>query len=296
MLAQKIDAVLPLVISDYERFCVQQTTLEAFMKPLGTCWVVTTDRDYKTLSARIGGGRYQVLPESELVPEMRFFPKVKGWYRQQLIKLAIADWVATDFYLTLDADVLCTRLVQYQDLVRENRAPCFAHPDDRFPEWYANSERVLDMHRSGIYHNVTPCVLSKAGVISLQGYLAKRAEEVKLPFHTSEVFYHLLHRLPSFQMAWRVFLLRTLPWTEYSLYYTYLENVALFDLYHFWTKNCIYSVEESIWSVGQFADWDPRRVFSDMNKYCFCVVQSRTGIAASEVAARIAPFLGTCAT
>ena len=36
---------------------------------------------------------------------------MRGWLTQQIVKLAMAERVESDFYLTLDADVICTRTV-----------------------------------------------------------------------------------------------------------------------------------------------------------------------------------------
>ncbi len=290
MSEQKLDAVVPLTLADFERFRLLQRTLDTFMGALNTCWVVTADRDYAELCRRIGGDRYRVLSESELLPELRLFPQVKGWYRQQLIKLAIAERVVSDFYITFDADVLCVRPVHYADLIQAGRAPCFAHPTDVFPEWYRGSEKVLGMRRSGVYHNVTPAILSRAGVLQLQEYLGKRAQAVQLPWRATEALYYLSRLLPGSTPAWRLYLLRALPWTEYSLYYTYLESSGLFDRYHAWSKRCCYAIDDSVWTRDQFEEWDARRCFTSTD-YFFCVVQSRTGIAPQAVLDKIEPFL-----
>ena len=106
-----LDAVLPLKVEDYERSKILRRSLELFFNDLRICWVVTPDKDYDELKSHFREHNYCVVPESSLVPEFRFFRNVSGWYKQQLIKLAIAERIETDFYLTLDSDVICIKPV-----------------------------------------------------------------------------------------------------------------------------------------------------------------------------------------
>src|SRR5690606_42105927 len=71
-----------------------------------------------------------LLSEDALVPELREH-RARGWYRQQLIKLAIAERVASDYYLTFDADVVATRPITIERLLPGGRAPCTLLPGDR---------------------------------------------------------------------------------------------------------------------------------------------------------------------
>src|SRR5688500_14503099 len=87
---QKVDAVVPLTLKDYDRFEILQKSCNRFLRGLGTCWVVTPDREAGTLSGLIHDGRFRVVPETDVVPEFRLFRSIPGWYKQQLIKMAIA--------------------------------------------------------------------------------------------------------------------------------------------------------------------------------------------------------------
>lgn len=55
-----------------------------------------------------------VINEEGLLPALRDFPDLMGWYRQQLIKLAAANLVNTEFFLTLDADVILCKPLQIE--------------------------------------------------------------------------------------------------------------------------------------------------------------------------------------
>lgn len=64
--------------------------------------------------------KIELINEEDVCPELRtnpdttsLWPKVNsGWYRQQLIKLAMHEHVPTPFYMTLNTDVLFVRPVQ----------------------------------------------------------------------------------------------------------------------------------------------------------------------------------------
>ena len=70
----------------------------------------------------------------------------------QLVKLSIATMVETDFYLTLDADVVCVKPLRFDALIRDGRAVTNTTSEDWHSDWYGWCERVLGMRRSGITH------------------------------------------------------------------------------------------------------------------------------------------------
>ena len=80
-----------------------------------------------------------MINEEDLLPALRDFPKCGGWYRQQLIKLAAANLVNTEFFLTLDADVILCKPLRLENLVRSGRA--LLHPADRHKHtnWWERS-------------------------------------------------------------------------------------------------------------------------------------------------------------
>jgi Family of unknown function (DUF6492) len=57
-------------------------------------------------------------------------------------------------------------------------------------------------------HGVTPAILSREATILLQDYLTTRARMLRLDARSN----------------WRTFLVLSIPWTEYALYYTFLEH------------------------------------------------------------------------
>jgi hypothetical protein len=265
---RRLDAVLPLRAADCDRAEILFRSLEALFAPLGTCYVVAPDEDVRAVHPCVPRGRYLVVPESDVIPEIGRFrttarlraklrligPPIHGWYVQQLVKLAIAERIGTPFYLTLDADVICVRPTRYEDLVVDGRALVQTTPPNH-PEWNDDAERVLGLPRSGRQWGVTPAVLSVDAVRALAAHLGGT--------------------------TWRKFLLKSLPWTEYALYHTFLEQTGLFDRYHaHGGHDAIYS--NCVWMESEFEDWDPAATRTP-----FSVVQSATRIPPERVAAKL---------
>jgi hypothetical protein len=158
----RIDAVLPLTAADADRAQILFRSLDRFFEPLRTCFVVVPDRELSAVRARIPTECTELVPESDVIPEIRWFwtmarmraklrlvgPPIHGWFVQQLVKLAVGERVETPFYVTLDADVLCVRETRYDDLVRDGRALVQTSPPNH-PEWNDDAERVLGLPRSG---------------------------------------------------------------------------------------------------------------------------------------------------
>jgi hypothetical protein len=266
---RRLDAVLPLTAADSARAQILFRSLEGLFEPLGTCYVVVPDGEAATVRAQVPGGRYAVLRDSDVIPEIGRFrtaarlrarlrlagPPVHGWYVQQLVKLAIADRVEMPFYLTLDSDVICVRPTRYEDLVVDGRALVQTSPPNH-PEWNDDAERVLGLARSGRQYGVTPAVLAVDAVRALAVHLGGA--------------------------TWRKFLLRSLPWTEYALYHTFLERTGAFDSYHvLGGHDAIYS--NCVWMESEFEDWDPAATRTP-----FSVVQSATRIPPERVSAKLA--------
>ena len=173
-----MDAVLPLCERDLERALILVRSLRAHALGLENFWVITPASQLESVRERLTpelGSRIRTVSETEVVPELRSFG-MGGWQVQQIIKLAMADRVESDFYLTLDADVICTRPVQLDELVRDGRAPVHVLDEDIRPAWYAWAAAVLGLTpvRQRILHNVTPTLLSRGGVLALAQHLERR--------------------------------------------------------------------------------------------------------------------------
>lgn len=272
-----MDAILPLTIRDLSRSQILRTSLGRFFPELGMVWVVVPDRQLREISRAIKEPRYKVVPETRLIPELRFLKPLRvfsrryahGWIIQQVIKLAIAQYIDSDYYLTLDADVICVKPVKIADVIKDGRAKTARSRDGNYhPGWYTRASQLLNLPQSGFtWHSITPCLLSREAVIGLQGHLHN----------------HL--------GGWRNFLLRHTGWTEYTLYHTFLEGMGLWDKYHFTEEADISS--NSVWSADEYKNWNPEKSFLGNQDFFFSVIQSNTGIEAHTVWERVRPWLDT---
>lgn len=274
-MSKKIDAVLPLTLKNYDRFKILYKSMHLFFKDLGTCWVVTKDSEFKVLKSRINDQKYTVIKESLLVPEFKKMKDIRGWYKQQIIKFAIAKKIKSPFYLTLDADLICVRPVRYSDLIKNGKAISQIEDTDFHPEWYKYSERVLGFKRSGLAYGVTPALFSKETVIKLQNFLSEKANQNN----------------KDSKISWRAFLIKNIPWTEYTLYFTFLEGMNLFEKYH--TKPSIDAIcgnKDSVWFKEDIPSWKPEKNFKN-KKYFFIVIQSSAGMNPEEIWAKVSKYL-----
>jgi hypothetical protein len=295
---QQLDAVLPLKFNDYKRFSILRASLKKFMKDLRKLFVIVPDKEVESLRSKIKDNHYKIIPETAVVPEFKLFKNYPGWNKQQLIKLAAAEIVETDFYLTLDADIICVRPTSFSDLVKDGRAYCFKHGLERsaemFKQWYRDAERVLKINHAEYHHDVTPAVLSREGMLRLHKHLARISRNSRTGFNKRDLLRRgvtvLAKFIPKMSFAdWRLYLLRSGQWTEYSLYYAFLEAFDLFEKYHFLLDSRISG--NSVWEIDQYDSWDPASSFLGERTFYFSVIQSNTGINPDEIWEKVRPYL-----
>ncbi len=89
---------------------------------------------------------------------------------------------------------------------------------------------------------------------------------------------------------WRIYLLFSLPWTEYALYFTFLEAQALFSQYYVETDYGLHDAR-SVWYLKDLANWDVNKLFID-NEHSFCfIIQSNTNIDPELIWNKVKPYL-----
>lgn len=286
-MTDRIDAVLPLLARDNPRFGLLRRSLERNMHALGTCWVVVPDAELAAQRALIESGRFRVLPESELLrgrrlydhPGTRFGRGNTGWFVQQLIKLAMAERLETAFYLTLDADCICSRPAGYDDLVPGGRALTREHGEVLHRDWYDRASKLLGLPSPTATHGVTPALLHTQTTRDALAAVAARDRPG-------------LRQLPPPFGGWQARLMRSVPWTEYTLYFTWAEATGAYDRFHTTTGyHCLF--DNSVWKPELWDVWEPEPSFelSD-DPVFFCLVQSTTEVAPDDVWARVRPWLG----
>ena len=300
----KLDAMVPLIARDYDRFELMAETLVQNFVDLGICWVVVPDREYKELRRLIAIPKFTLVTESELVPELATYRKlpfygrrITGWYIQQLLKLAIAGHIRTDFYLVIDADVLCLRRVTRNDLIRNGRAIVKYTEENIHREWYENNsiEKLLGCPRpTRRVHGVTPALFSKEAVLALQAFLALRAQALlpkPLSLSLASPLRHVARLLSpghgsDLLSSWRSLLLRKIPWTEYALYHWFLESRGqhFANSYHRYAGDQVLYGPGSVFTPEALPSWRIPPLTGDIY---FVVANGNTGVPVSRVKSEI---------
>src|SRR5579871_15007 len=169
-----------------------------------------------------------------------------GWQMQQILKLAFARICETPFYLTLDSDIVQFRRAGLADLLPardksligvESTAdydrlytPRFAAKEkDAKRRYYEAAQHILaydrPADRAGVFFSETPVVLSRSGAMEM------------------------IRHVESIHRRGIVEVLTEFPgWTEYPLYFQFLEMAGLLSELHIpGGCNAVLSLEKSVW-------------------------------------------------
>lgn len=246
-----------------------------------------------------------VIDENEICPELAANPDTRnkwprentGWFRQQLIKLAMHEHVSTPFYMTLDSDVLFVRSFRAATLINDQRALTGTLAESDFRSLFRpevvehelavriartrQAERVLALRRPDNYaqrwYSETPVLLNRA----IAAGLSRQIED-------------------TWQMPWRSALLGKLPWTEYSLYFLYAESSGLLEQNHAVREgDCVLRLRQSLWQTEDkclpprnLANLDLGSIFEAEAEGVAIVIQSYLGYPVRDIAAVLEPYLG----
>jgi hypothetical protein len=286
-MAAELSAVLPLktlgshYAENLGRCDLLMASLRAFAAPglFRKIYLICPGDELRRVERAAGawpGLPLEVLGEDDLLPFFRRYPNTAGWFRQQLIKLNAANLVETDFFLTLDPDVLLCKPVGPGDLCPGGRALTTLEPRRLHPEWWRDSAALLrtepGLDDEGL--SVTPALLAREVCFGLFDELGR--------LHGKD---------------WREALLAALParWTEYTLYWLAAQKLGLADRYHAAPPGAggrrLIVPSECVWSKGDWSAFRPERAFDPAAPGYFCVVQSNTRVPPAAIARRIAPHL-----
>jgi hypothetical protein len=195
----------------------------------------------------------RVIDETDLLrecthPEQDSHTAVPGWYRQQILKLAIAKHVRTDFYVTLDADIACTRSFGVADLLFNGKAYTNIETPEDYAELYntahAGRETALKKERLTVAASVLGFDPPKALEDVFYG-------ETPVILHTQTVRDLVAHIGARHRTSWQDYLAKRDAWTEYALYYQYLRSRGDFARHHIpVSRDTILNLSKSVWQIS----------------------------------------------
>jgi len=204
--------------------------------------------------------------------------QVRPWHRQQIIKLAAAALIDTEYFMVFDPDVFALRRFDENILLPSGRALTHYQPRAREGRYWEASSVLLGqephLERDGLWW--TPALLSATLCRSLH----RRLEEL----HHEEWMRVLLSRY-------------MVDWTEYTLYWLNAEREGLLDTFHTAPPPGYPELhaDESVWFAGRDGHgldrWDATKHLGNEGKGLFAVVQSNTRIPPSAVAHKLEPFM-----
>jgi len=260
------------------------TSLSTFFEPntLSTFLVVTPGNEVAAVSDYLScwpNLPIEVMAEEKLLPELVRFPALRGWRKQQLVKLASSRVLSSAFCLTFDADVFSTRPTSRSDLLPEGRALMQYESRSLHPRWWTSSARLLSLKSSvgdperGM--SITPAILSKSILDSLTDTLSTSR------YSWAEVLCRL-HR-PTHPSNWTPARFMRSKWTEYSLYYLHAAAMGALEEYHIeggteTTPQVLLGHE-----AHPFESWQPAFTFGPDNPALFCLVGSKSGLTPVEI-------------
>lgn len=231
---RRLTLVLPLELSDMQRYTILLTSLTLLTSDsVHELMVIVPDLQAQTFFLLSKGFSellnfpIRIVAESHIVPPPPVNERYYPYAIQMAIKLLVARVVQTDFYITLDADVILLRNFEYSDLVISGRG--VYHHEERLifhPDWWEKSEQFIGFHTSSTPEKqgfgATPAVLSAYGALLV---LEKIHERMNYAHNFIELW------LLSFGV--------TAVWSEYTLYRLVLDEYRVIAMCM--TSSCYYN-------------------------------------------------------
>jgi len=199
----------------------------------------------------------------------------ESWNRyalQMAIKLLVARYVRTSYYITLDADVLVVGGLDVGLLLPGGKAMFIPEPRSVHPHWWLGSIMTLGLKNDSFADSmfgVTPAVLSTFGAQVTTASVSNQFRDT------------------DWQRAWLASWKTGMWWSEYSLYRLALDARGMFTNLHALSTSSV--ICNAIWFQHQLP-WDSNAAFHNLH-CCFSLVQSTTDICPSAIAAGVSKQL-----
>ena len=260
----QLDLVCPVIARDLGRFEILLESLRAFWKVPG--------RRIAAVPAKEMALFEQYQPEIELVAKedvistVPYDRAVPGWYRQQMVKLGIANHLGSGAYMAIDSDCFVAKPLHVRDLMPSGKLPYLIADDPgNKEEYYRGSGAALDLD-----------------------FMPAEKMSWRPPFFFDVgVVQQALCRMEEKEMPWAEVLSRTPRWGEVFVYHLMAAHTGELDKMHYASPSLTH--EPIRWPhvdvESDFAAWDLNETFS--GKYAFGVIHSNTNIDPTRVAAKL---------
>ena len=262
---KKIDIVIPCIYKDIYRLEILLLSINKFVSTdlYNKIYIVIPDEEYESFSKLFQNKN--INPKLNLIKESNIFDRNiflksyffklnqrHGWFKQQILKLAMAYKISSKYYLILDSDCLFIKNFDSSKVFKEKDNYILSYLQEEeiyFHEsWWKGSAELLgitkpyfDSLKSGI--GVTPQILAVDIVKELCKYIEQRYNSEK--WYNVLWAYRLVHFYPNIMI-----------WTEYTLYYLFAKRTGMLNKYHFLKKNCFCDYYKSVWELSDSFDFN----------------------------------------
>lgn len=207
----------------------------------------------------------RIITDDILVDESVKFSS--GWFKQQVLKLKIANHITTEHYILLDADMFATRHTKFSDLITNDKARIGVLSYHTHKDWWENTADLMgydiDYGLKDKVPGCTPQILYTNLVKELMGHLSDKV------FKGEDWVKKLSELCPSTYGD------TTIRWTEYCLYWLYLIKEK--GLYNYYNPGETILVGNSVWSEEVYDNLSEdhlHKVFYPLSEHHFSIIQS----------------------
>jgi len=124
----------------------------------------------------------RLISENSILKEF-IIKNTEGWYIQQLLKLGIARYIKTNFYLVLDSDCFLTKPFGYDNLFSDQQLLTNSNSWKIHKNWWISSAKILDIPVKMIQNQpvmgVTPQTLITSYVSELLSFLSSKTDHLE---------------------------------------------------------------------------------------------------------------------
>lgn len=224
--------------------------------------------------------RYIVVAESDVAPGIETLLKANaegrgGWYAQQIVKLAAHRIVKTPHYVVLDSDLVCIRPCDHASFIAGGRPLLNVESVEDYARLYTANFAAKEI---GIKRE------RRVQSLRILGRDDGNANHATFYGETPVVLsaLHVASMLRDLECAhgkdWTTVLTEQCGWTEYGLYFGYLDALGLTDtVYRQAGCDAVLSLEKSVWQetahYRSARTYDYEHFFGDGGGY-FVAIQS----------------------
>lgn len=169
-----------------------------------------------------------------------------GWYFQQILKLGMADWVESHYYLVVDADTVFLRPIVF---FNENQKPLYAFGSEYHKPYFTTFEQLLNFKANREYSFISHhMIFNKSLVVEMRNKFVKestwyetiislaKSSETESLFSEYETYGHYIKKFHPEELN-----IHSLKWSNfacepYAKVIKRLSNFYDYSSFHFYSR------------------------------------------------------------